>query len=213
MICVEAIKNCLQEVDPTSTKKLVQEYLQQGIPAEVILNEGLIGALEIIGQEWKEKKLWIPDVLLAAQNMKSGIDILKPAILNKDLPHKGVIVIGTVQGDIHDIGKNIVAALMGAHGFRVIDLGVDVPTNTFIEASATYRPDIVGISALLTTTMVEMKNVISGLRESSSIQAPKVIVGGAPVTLRFANEIGADGYGEDAISGTEIALRLLEDRR
>lgn len=211
-IDAKAFKKCLLEVEGSSTGKLVQKHLDQRVPAEVILNGGLIGALEIVGQEWKEGKLWVPDVLLASQNMKRGISVLKSVILNEDLPHKGVFMIGTVKGDIHDIGKNIVVSLMEAHGFKVVDLGVDVPTSTFLEAVTMHRPDILGLSALLTTTMLEMKNVISAVRHSDEAQVPKIIVGGAPVTLEFANEIVADGYGEDATSGVEISLRLVEER-
>jgi 5-methyltetrahydrofolate--homocysteine methyltransferase len=213
MIDVKAFKKCLLKAESTPTEKLVQKYLNQGTPAEVILNKGLIGALELVGQDWKVKKLWVPDVLLAAQNIHKGIDFLRPIILEDDIPCKGVFLIGTVQGDIHDIGKNIVVTLMEAHGFRVIDLGVNVPTGTFADAVAMHKPDIVGVSALLTTTMVEMKNVIAVVRKSGLVQGPKVIVGGAPVTQKFADEIGADGYGEDAISGVEIAFKLLADRK
>jgi 5-methyltetrahydrofolate--homocysteine methyltransferase len=210
MIDTEAFKRSLLEVESTATEKLVQQYLDQRVPAEAILNEGLIGALEMVGQDWKVKKLWIPDVLLAAQNIHKGVDYLRPVILDSDIPCRGVFLVGTVQGDIHDIGKNIVATLMEAHGFRVIDLGVNVPTGAFTDAVAVHKPDIIGLSALLTTTMQEMKNVIAVVRENSRDQGPKVIVGGAPVTVKFADEIGADGYGEDAISGVEVALKLLE---
>jgi 5-methyltetrahydrofolate--homocysteine methyltransferase len=211
MIDAEAFKRSLLEVESTATEKLVQQYIDQKVPAEAILNEGLIAALEMVGQDWKVKKLWIPDVLLAAQNIHKGVDFLRPGILDSNIPCRGVLLVGTVHGDIHDIGKNIVATLMEAHGFRVIDLGVNVPTGTFADAVATHKPDIVGLSALLTTTMQEMKKVIAVVRESGLIQGTKVIVGGAPVTLKFADEIGADGYGEDAISGVEVALKLLED--
>jgi len=212
MVDVKAFKECLLEADSTSIEEMVQRHLNQRVPTEVILNKGLIGALEVVGQEWKEGILWVPDVILASRNMKQGIGILKSVMLNGDLPHTGVFLIGTVKGDIHDIGKNIVVSLMEAHGFKVVDLGVDVPTSAFLEAVNMHRPDILGLSALLTTTMLEMKNVISAVRHSDGIQAPKIIVGGAPITLAFAEEIGADGYGRDAVSGVEISLQLIGER-
>jgi len=213
MIDVEAFNRGLRELDTLPIENLVRQCLQQDVPAQVILNKGLIGAMGIVGQEFKAKELWVPEVLLAARNMHKGIDVLRPVLPKEDVLARGVFVIGTVQGDIHDIGKNIVAILMEAHGFNVIDLGVDVPTDAFVEAVAKNRPDIVGMSALLTTTMQEMKNVIVAVRMSTMHRVPKLIVGGAPVTQKFADEIGADGYGEDAISGVEVALKLLENGR
>jgi len=209
MVDVEAFNESLRELDIAHTGKLVRQYIEQGIPAQMILNDGLIGAMGIVGQEFKAKELWVPEVLLAARNMHEGINVLRPLLLKEDVPAKGIFVIGTVQGDIHDIGKNIVVILMEGHGFNVVDLGVNVSTNAFVEAVAKHRPDIVGMSALLTTTMQEMKNVIAAVRKSTVDWVPKLIVGGAPVTQKFADEIGADGYGEDAISGVELALKLL----
>jgi 5-methyltetrahydrofolate--homocysteine methyltransferase len=141
--------------------------------------------------------------------MHSGISILKPILRRSQSTNKGTLVIGTIEGDIHDIGKNIVSVLMEGSGFEIIDLGVNVPAKIFLEAVEKHHPDILGLSAMLTTTMQEMKNVIGTVRKSTGDKVPKLIVGGAPVTREFANEIGADGYGEDAISGVEIALKLL----
>ena len=209
MVDVNAFHQALQELDTSAVNGLVQAALQQGTPAETILNDGLIAAMSIVGRHFKAKEIWVPDVLLAARNMHSGIAILKPVLLKGQSTSKGTLVIGTVQGDIHDIGKNIVSVLMEGSGFEVIDLGVNVPTGVFLETVEKHHPDILGLSALLTTTMLEMKNVISAVRESAGARAPKLMVGGAPVTQEFAAEIGADGYGEDAISGAEAALKLL----
>ena len=209
MVDVNAFHRALRELDTSAVDGLVQAALQQDTPAETILNEGLIAAMSIVGRLFKAKEIWVPDVLLAARNMHSGITILKPVMLEVRSPAKGTLVIGTVQGDIHDIGKNIVSVLMEGSGFEVIDLGVNVPTGVFLETVEKHHPDILGLSALLTTTMQEMKNVISAVRESAGSRAPKLMVGGAPVTQEFAAEIGADGYGEDAISGVEAALKLL----
>jgi len=210
VIDVEAFNKGLRELDTSPIERLVLEYLRQGIPAQKILNDGLIGAMGIVGREFKAKEIWVPDVLLAARNMHKGIDILKPALLEGQAPTRGTLVIGTVYGDIHDIGKNIVSALMEGSGFRVIDLGINVPTDGFMAAVEKHEPAILGLSALLTTTMLEMEKVIAVVRKSIGDRAPKIIVGGAPVTREFAHDIGADGYGEDAISGVEVALRLLE---
>jgi methanogenic corrinoid protein MtbC1 len=209
MIDVQAFRSVLQELETTPVEKLVKEHLQQDIPAETILNDGLIGAMSIVGREFKAREIWVPDVLLAARNMHSGIDILKPIMLESESSQKGTLVIGTVEGDIHDIGKNIVSVLMEGSGFEVIDLGVSVPIEGFLQAIEKHKPAILGLSALLTTTMLEMEKVISIVRKSAGDKALKLIVGGAPVTREFAEEIGADGYGEDAISGVEVALELL----
>ena len=210
MIDVKAFHNALQELDISVVGKLVQEHLKQDISAETILNDGLIGAMSIVGRDFKARERWVPDVLLAARNMHSGVAILKPVLLEVKAQTKGTLVIGTVQGDIHDIGKNIVLVLMEGSGFEVIDLGVNVPTEGFIRAIEKHQPAVIGLSALLTTTMLEMEGVISAVRKSLGDKAPKVIVGGAPVTKEFADEIGADGYGEDAIAGVEATLKLLK---
>lgn len=211
MIDVKVFHKALQELDTLATEQLVQQHLQQGIPADMILNDGLIGGMSIVGQHFKTKEVWVPDVLLAARNMHSGIAILKPVLLDTRSAKKGTLVIGTVEGDIHDIGKNIVSVLMEGSGFEVIDLGVNVPTEGFLEAVEKHQPTILGLSALLTTTMLQMKDVITAIRESAGDKAPKLIVGGAPLTQEFADEIGADGYGGDAISGVEVALKLLKE--
>ena len=210
MIDVEAFNRELRELDTSPIESLVQEHLRQGIPAQTILNDGLIGAMDIIGREFKAKEIWVPDVLLAARNMHRGIDILKPLLIEAQSSAKATLVIGTARGDIHDVGKNIVSVLMEGSGFEVIDLGTNVPTERFLEAVDKHEPAIVGLSALLTTTMLEMGKVISAIRRNAGSGTPRVLVGGAPVSQHFADEIGADGYGEDAISGVEVALKLLE---
>ena len=188
---------------------LVQKSLDAGIPTARILNEGLIGGMTIIGQEFKCRELWVPDVLLAARNMQRGIAILKPLFAKGAEATKGKIIIGTVKGDIHDIGKNLVVIMMSGSGFEVIDLGIDVSLEKFMAAAQEHKPQIVGLSALLTTTMMEMSKVVEAIKTSSLSPKPFVMVGGAPVTETFAREIGADGYGADAVSAVEGALKLL----
>ncbi len=206
MIDIPAFYKALRAIDANQTRALVQDYLQKGFSASQVLNEGLIGAMNVIGKEFKAKDLWVPDVLLAARNMHSGIALLKPILQKDRSSSKGTLVLGTVFGDIHDIGKNIVAILAEGSGFTVIDLGVNVSAEAFVDAVNKHKPSVVGLSALLTTTMLEMGNIIKAIRGSAGNCAPKIIVGGAPVTRKFAEEIGADGYGEDATSGVELAL-------
>jgi len=209
MIDVNTFYKALRDVNIITTESLVKESLQQGIPAPQVLNEGLIGAMNVIGKQFKAKELWVPDVLLAARNMHAGIALLKPLLRGIKSAAKGTVVIGTVKGDMHDIGKNIVAVLMEGAGFEVIDLGVNVPAEGFLTAIDKHQPAIIGLSALLTTTMMEMGKVVAAVRRNSGSQSPKIIIGGAPVNQQFATEIGADGYGEDATAGVELALRLV----
>lgn len=209
MIDAKEFYNVLREIDFGPIEELVKKTLTAGYSAQDILNQGLIGGMSIIGQEFKARELWVPDVLLAARNMQRGIEILKPLFAKEKTASKGKIILGTVKGDIHDIGKNLVAIMMTGSGFEVIDLGVDVPAERFVEAIAQQKPQIIGLSALLTTTMLEMGKIISAVKDSPFENKPYVIVGGAPVTESFAREIGADGYGADAVSGVELALKLL----
>lgn len=198
----------LRDTRPKTMEALVKEYIDKGISPIAVLNEGLIGAMGIIGQEFKACQVWVPEVLLAARNMHRGIEILKPELLRNNVPSKGKFLIGTVKGDIHDIGKNLVTMMMTGAGYQVIDLGIDIPKERFIEAIAQEKPDIIGLSALLTTTMLEMKEVVKSIRQTFP-NPPKILVGGAPVTQKFAEEIQADGYGEDAVRAVELADRLI----
>jgi 5-methyltetrahydrofolate--homocysteine methyltransferase len=200
----------LREVEFTMVEGLVKKALAEGHLAPEILNQGLIAGMSIVGREFKARELWVPDVLLAARNMHRGIEILKPLFSKEGHGSKGKIILGTVKGDIHDIGKNLVAIMMTGSGFEVIDLGVDIPAEKFLAAAKEHKPQNIGLSALLTTTMLEMGKVIETVKGSSWDVKPYVIVGGAPVTEAFAREIGADGYGADAVSGVETAMRLLK---
>jgi 5-methyltetrahydrofolate--homocysteine methyltransferase len=199
----------LREVDTAPIEELVKKAISQGLSAQTILNEGMIAGMTLIGQEFKARELWVPDVLLSARNMHRGIEILKPLFPQGAEGAKGKILLGTVKGDIHDIGKNLVAIMMSGSGFEVIDLGIDVSVEKFMAAIREHKPQIVGLSALLTTTMMEMSKVIEAVKASSLSPKPYVMIGGAPVTEAFAKEIGADGYGADAVSGVEAALKLV----
>jgi len=205
---VESFYRALRDTHLATMEALVKECIGKGYSPIIILNEGLIGGMSIIGQEFKASQIWVPEVLLAARNMNKGIEILKPELLKEKAPSKGKFLIGTVKGDIHDIGKNLVTMMITGAGYQVIDLGTDVPKERFLEAITQEKPDLVGLSALLTTTMLEMRDLTKTIKQTFA-NPPKVIIGGAPVTRRFADEIEADGYGEDAVMAVEIANRLL----
>ena len=212
MLKPEDFYRVLREVEFGPIEELVKKALCEGHSAPQVLNEGLIAGMSIIGQEFKARDLWVPDVLLAARNMHRGIEILKPMFSEEGSGSKGKIVLGTVKGDIHDIGKNLVSIMMIGSGFEVVDLGVDVPAEKFVATIKEHQPQIIGLSALLTTTMLEMRKVIEAIKGSSFDVKPYVIVGGAPMTEAFAQEIGADGYGADAVSGVEVVMKLLKNR-
>lgn len=212
MLKPEDFYRVLREVEFGPIEELVKKALSEGHSAPQVLNEGLIVGMSIIGQEFKARDLWVPDVLLAARNMHRGIEILKPMFPKEGSGSKGKIVLGTVKGDIHDIGKNLVSIMMIGSGFEVVDLGVDVPAEKFVATIKEHQPQIIGLSALLTTTMLEMRKVIEAIKASSFDVKPYVIVGGAPMTEAFAQEIGADGYGADAVSGVEVVMKLLKNR-
>lgn len=190
-------------------KELVELAIKEGISPEDILNKGLIVGMTIVGEKMKNGEYFVPEVLLSARSMQGGLELLKPLLVKSGLPLKGKIVIGTVKGDLHDIGKNLVAMMLEGAGYQVIDLGVDVPPEKFVEAVKLHKPDILGMSALLTTTMPNMKLTIEALEREGVRSKVKVIVGGAPVTNTFALEIGADGYGEDAVSAVSLVNNLL----
>jgi 5-methyltetrahydrofolate--homocysteine methyltransferase len=185
-------------------KTLVQEALDAGESAESVLKEGLIQAMDRVGVRFKNGELYIPEVLLAARAMHAGMAILKPILSKSSGTIAGKVLIGTVKGDLHDIGKNLVVMMIEGGGFDVIDLGIDVPASRFVEAVKEHRPQVVGMSALLTTTMMEMKNTIQALEEAGLKDRVKIIVGGAPVTEGFAKEIGADGYAPDAAVAVDV---------
>jgi len=200
----------LREVEYAKVEELVRKALAEGHLAAEVLNGGLIAGMGIVGQEFKARELWVPDVLLAARNMQRGIEILKPMFAKGGVAAKGKILLGTVKGDIHDIGKNLVSIMMTGSGFEVVDLGVDVSAEKFMTGISENKPQIIGLSALLTTTMLEMGKVVETVKTSSLDVKPHVIIGGAPVTPAFAREIGADGYGENAVEGVEVAMKLLK---
>ncbi|HOP94367.1 MAG: corrinoid protein [Dictyoglomaceae bacterium] len=190
-------------------QELVEDALKEGVPPEKIINEGLLAGMSVIGERFKKNEIFVPEVLVSARAMQVGMDILKPLLTRSSGVIKGKVVIGTVEGDLHDIGKNLVAIMFEGAGYQVIDLGIDVPPDKFVEAIREHNPDIVGMSALLTVTMPQMKVTLDVMEKEGVREKVKVIVGGAPVTEEFAKEIGADGYAPDATSAVELVNRLL----
>lgn len=204
MIDGEKFFQSLSEGEIEEVKTLVQEALDAGESAERVLKEGLIQAMDRVGVRFKNGELYIPEVLLAARAMHAGMAILKPILSKSTETIAGKVLIGTVKGDLHDIGKNLVVMMIEGGGFDVIDLGIDVPASRFVEAVKEHRPQVVGMSALLTTTMMEMKKTIQALEEAGQKDRVKIIVGGAPVTEDFAKDIGADGYAPDAAVAVDV---------
>lgn len=187
----------------------VQGALDQGIDADVILKESLIPAMGEVGKRFEEGEFFVPEMLISARAMKAGLAILKPYLVDSGVESAGIVAIGTVQGDLHDIGKNLVAVMLEGAGFEVRDLGVDVPPETFVDA-ANEGAQVIGLSALLTTTMPKMEQTIQAMREANVLNKVSVIIGGAPVTESYAQQIGADAFAPDASSATRVVRQLIE---
>lgn len=207
MADLKLINESLQRGKAADVKDLVQKAVDEGVDVEKILQEGLIDAMKIVGERMQKGEAYVPEVLIAARAMNAGLSILEPLLLQKGVEPKGAIVIGTVKGDLHDIGKNLTAMMYKGAGFKVIDLGSDVSAEKFIAAAKEHNPNIIGMSALLTTTMVNMEPIIKALKEAGCKSI--IQVGGAPVTEAFAKKIGADSYADDAASSVEAALKLM----
>jgi len=211
MIDKEIFYTALSQGKMDEVKKLTQEALDAGDSPDTILKEGLIQAMDRIGVRFKNGEIYIPEVLIAARAMHAGMAILKPILSKSTSTLAAKIIIGTVKGDLHDIGKNLVIMMLEGGGFEVVDLGIDVPQNKFMEAIKQHQPQVVGMSALLTTTMIEMKNTIKAIEWAGLKEKVKTIVGGAPVTEKFAKDIGADGYAPDAASAVDLVKSLLAE--
>ena len=189
-------------------KQLVEDNLAENIPVGKILNEGLIAGMNVVGEKFKNNEFYIPEVLIAARAMKSGMELIRPLLAESGIEPVGTVAIGTVKGDLHDIGKNLVMMMLEGAGFEIIDLGIDVTVDQFISA-IDDGAQVIAMSALLTTTMPTMKTVIDEIKEAGLREQVKVMIGGAPITQGYADEIGADGYARDAASGVDVAKQLL----
>ena len=189
----------------------VREAMEEGMPVRDILNQGLIAGMNVVGEKFKNNEFYIPEVLIAARAMKAGLELIRPQLVAEKVEPLGKACIGTVKGDLHDIGKNLVAMMLEGAGFEVVDLGIDVPTEKFVEAARDQAIQVVCMSALLTTTMASMQATIDALKEAGLSGQVKTMVGGAPITQAFADKIGADAFAEDAATATERARELVAE--
>ena len=208
MASIKDLTEFVIQADIEKVKETTAALLAAGEDPLKIINEGLIPGINEVGERFKEGNLFVPEMMMSAQAMKAGVDLAKEKIEGADIPNAGTIVIGTVAGDLHDIGKNLVSMMLDSSGFNVVDLGVDVPTDKFVAAVKEHKASIVGLSALLTTTMPAMKEVIDALKEGNLRDQVKVVIGGAPVTQAYADEIGADGYAADAALAVELCKEI-----
>jgi 5-methyltetrahydrofolate--homocysteine methyltransferase len=206
---IKAIYEAVMEGDAKEATTQVQAALDAGIAPGEILNKGCIAAMGEVGRLFEEGEMFVPEMLIAARAMQAGMNVLKPHLAEDEIISAGKVVIGTVAGDLHDIGKNLVGMMMEGAGFEIVDLGTDVSADAFVGAVKAHNPDLIGMSALLTTTMPSMTATIEALTEAGLRDQVKVIIGGAPVTQTFADEIGADGFAPDASSATRKAKELL----
>ena len=206
---LEVIRTGIMDGDMHLVADTVNAALEEGVSAPEILNEGLIKAMAEVGRLFEEGEYFVPEMLIAARAMKAGLAILKPKLVDADVKPVGKVAAGTVKGDLHDIGKNLVCMMLEGAGFEIIDLGTDVSPEKFVDAVKAKGADVIAMSALLTTTMPNMKNTVDALEEAGIRDAVKVMIGGAPVTQAYADEIGADGYAPDASRAATLARQLL----
>jgi len=205
---VQKIAKSIYSGDVEAVAELVQEALDSGMTPGDVLNDALLAGMDEVGRDFKEGVLFVPEVLFAARSMQAGMDVLKPLLADGEIASSGKYVLGTVKGDMHDIGKNLVRMMLEGGGFEAIDLGVDVEPSAFVDAVREHKPDLVGMSALLTTTMAQMKVTIDALEEAGLRDSVKIVIGGAPVTAAFAEQIGADAFAEDAATAVDVAREL-----
>jgi 5-methyltetrahydrofolate--homocysteine methyltransferase len=205
MVDLNVISEALQRGDAEKVEELVKKALEENLTPKKILEDGLIKGMDIIGTKFKKNEVYVPEVLIAARAMHAGMGILKPKLIETGVKNIGKVAIGTVKGDLHDIGKNLVKMMLEGAGFEVIDLGIDVSPDKFVEAVKEYKPNIIGMSALLTTTMVNMAEVIKALEAAGLRDKVKIMIGGAPITQNYTDQIGADGYSPDAASAVDKA--------
>ncbi len=206
------ISDSLIKGDASSVEELVAHALEQGVNPRLIMDDGLVAGMAVIGARFKNDEIYLPEVMIAARAMNTGLRVLEPVLRNANAEFKGTLVLGTVRGDLHDVGKNMVSMMFRGSGFDVIDLGIDVAESMFVEKIKEFRPQIVGLSALLSTTLPAMKSTIEAINEAGLHDRTIILVGGAPVTLEFAKEIGADGWAPDAASAVDEAEVLLKQK-
>jgi len=206
---LQEMAEALMKGKANDVKDMVQKALDEGEAPGNILNEGLLAGMSVIGERFKKNEVYVPEVLIAARAMKSGMEILQPQLASAGVEPVGTAVMGTVKGDLHDIGKNLVCMMLEGAGFKVVDVGIDVEPQKFVDAATENNATVIGVSALLTTTMTNMKAVVEAVKASAVAGTAKVMIGGAPVTQAFCDEIGADGYAPDAASAADLAKSMI----
>ena len=210
MEILKRIADALREGDDAQVAALTKEALATGLPAAEVLDGGLLAGMNVVGEQFRQREIFLPDVLLSARAMYAGLDLLKPYLASEGVPSRGKVVLGTVKGDLHDIGKNLVSILLKGAGFEVVDLGHDVAPEAFVDTAVREGARLIGMSALLTTTMTRMRDVVALVEERGLRGQIRTIVGGAPVNADFARQIGADGYACDAADAVDRVRALLE---
>lgn len=209
MSTLEKIKEQVIAGSVKNVKQYTDIAIAEGLDVSTILNDGLIAGMNVVGALFKINEVYVPEVLMAARAMHTGLAVIKPLIVSAGIKEKGVVAIGTVKGDMHDIGKNLVIMMLEGAGYKVIDLGIDTPAEKFLQAVEEQHPQVVGLSALLTTTMPQMQGTVEKLKKYGN--RIKIVVGGAPITLKFARDIGADGYAADAASAVDRVSELIKE--
>ncbi len=209
MVDLNNVSESLQRGNAEKVEELVKKALEENLTPKKILEGGLIKGMGIIGAKFKKNEVYVPEVLIAARAMHAGMNILKPKLIETGVENIGIVAIGTVKGDLHDIGKNLVKMMLEGAGFEVIDLGIDVSVDKFVEAVKEHKPNIIAMSALLTTTMVNMVEVIKALDVAGLRDKVKIMIGGAPITQNYTDQIGADGYSPDAASAVDKAKTFI----
>lgn len=198
------VRDAIVNLDIDGVQNACKEAIAAGIPAYKAVTDGMAKGMEIVGEKYENNEYFLAELIMAGETMKEGMKVLEPHLKSGELRTIGKVVIGTVRGDLHDIGKNVVVTLLGAAGFDIIDLGVDVPSEKFVETVKESNPDIVGMSALLTTTMIEMESIIKALKDAGLRDKVKIVIGGAPITQEYAEKIGADAAARDAVQGVNV---------
>jgi len=211
MEILEKIAKSLMAGDDTKIVEEVTQAVEEGMPVTEILDDGLIAGMNVVGVRFRGHQMFLPEVLLSARAMTAGVALLKPLLIAENVPSRGKVILGSVQGDLHDIGKNLVGIMLEGAGFEVVDLGIDVPPEKFLEAAISEDASVVGLSSLLTTTMDIMKRVVDLVGERGLSEKVQVIVGGAPLSEEFAQSIGADGYAYDAANAVEKVITLVQE--
>jgi 5-methyltetrahydrofolate--homocysteine methyltransferase len=206
---LDKIKEAVINGKHAEIESLVQAAIEENADLDQIINEAMIAAMDIVGRKFAQNEIFIPEMLVAAITMKKGLDIIKPLLKSDEIKSKGRVIMTTVKGDLHDIGKNLVIMMLQGAGFDVIDLGVDISTEKLVQKVEEIKPDILGLSALLTTTMPEILKVIEALKDKGLRESVKIMVGGAPLNAAFAEKVGADGYGRNAAEAVELARSLV----